>query len=70
MNAAAARLARALAPLDQAAAEYHVSKWTLRRMIARGEIAGYRIGPKLIRIDLDELADVVAARRINAGVSQ
>lgn len=37
-------------------AEYiGVSEKTIRRMIAAGDITGYRIGKRLIRVDLDEL---------------
>jgi len=32
-----------------------VSEKTMRRMIASGRITGYRFGPRLIRVDLDEL---------------
>lgn len=55
MNAAAAHLARKLVTLAEAAKYHHVSQHTLRRMIARGDITGYRLGPKLIRVDLDDL---------------
>lgn len=38
------------------AADYiGVSEKTIRRMIALGEITGYRMGKRLIRVDLDEL---------------
>lgn len=38
------------------AAEYlGCSEKHLRRMIARGEITGYRLGSRSIRVDLDEL---------------
>jgi len=41
-------------------AEYiGVSEKTIRRMIASGQITGYRVGPRLIRIDLNEV-DVLA----------
>ena len=37
-------------------AEYiSVSEKTLRRMISQGQIRGYRVGPRLIRVDLNEL---------------
>ena len=40
----------------QQGAEYlGVSTVTLRRMIARGEIHGYRVSGKIIRVDLNEL---------------
>jgi excisionase family DNA binding protein len=43
-----------LIPLADAAEHFHVSVKTLRRRIADGTIAGYRVG-RLIRVDLDEL---------------
>lgn len=43
-----------------AAAEYaDVCERTLRRMIARGELTGYRLGKRMIRVDLDELDAVM-----------
>jgi excisionase family DNA binding protein len=27
----------------------------VRRMVAKGQVTGYRIGPRLIRFDLEEL---------------
>ncbi|GAA4714405.1 hypothetical protein GCM10023198_42020 [Promicromonospora umidemergens] len=47
-----------LIPLAGAAAHFHVSVKTLRRRIADGTIAGYRVG-RLIRVDLDELTQNV-----------
>jgi excisionase family DNA binding protein len=39
-----------------AAAEYaDVSTRTLRRYISRGRLTGYRVGPRLIKVDLHEL---------------
>lgn len=39
-----------------AAAEYtDLSDRTIRRYIAAGLITGYRVGPRLIKVDLDEL---------------
>lgn len=32
-----------------------VSEKTIRRMISSGLITGYRVGPRLIRVDLNEL---------------
>lgn len=41
---------------QQAAAEYlGVHTNTIRRYVAKGVITGYRIGPRLIRVDLDEI---------------
>jgi excisionase family DNA binding protein len=40
----------------QKGAEYSgLSYKTIRRYIANGQLTGYRIGKKLIRVDLDEL---------------
>ncbi|MGH3966601.1 MAG: helix-turn-helix domain-containing protein [Mycobacterium sp.] len=39
-----------------AAAEYaDVNPRTLRRHVASGRLTAYRVGPRLIKIDLDEL---------------
>jgi len=38
-----------------AAEHLSVSQLTIRRWIAAGKLTGYRVGPRLIRIDLDEL---------------
>jgi len=41
---------------QQMAAEYAgVCVKTIRRWISSGQLTGYRAGPKLIRVDLDEL---------------
>ena len=46
---------RRWASLIEAAAHIGVSEKTIRRMISDGEITGYRMGPRLIRVDLHEL---------------
>lgn len=46
---------RRLAKLPAAAEQYGVCTKTLRRMISRGEIAGHRLGQRIILVDLDEL---------------
>lgn len=46
---------RRAARLAVAADEYGVSVKTLRRYIASGRLSGYRMGPRLIVVDLDEL---------------
>ena len=38
-----------------AADHYEVSQQTVRRWIASGKITAHRVGPRLIRIDLDEV---------------
>lgn len=39
----------------QSAARLGVSPWTIRRRIADGSLTAYRVGPKLIRVDVAEL---------------
>lgn len=47
-----------LVSLDVAAEAFGVSVKTIRRRIAEGRVAGYRIG-RLIRVDLDELREAL-----------
>lgn len=44
-----------LGSLNVAAERFACSERTIRRMIAAGELTGYRVGKRLVRIDLDEL---------------
>lgn len=46
---------RHLVSINQAADYAGVSPKTIRRRIADGSITGYRMGRRLIRIDLDQL---------------
>lgn len=46
---------RRYASLSQGADHLQVSERTLRRMIASGEVSGYRLGKRLIRVDLNEI---------------
>lgn len=48
--------------LKEAAACLSVSEKTVRRLIADGVIAGYRVGPKSLRVKVDDLENV--GRRI------
>ena len=41
--------------LAAAADRFACSERTLRRMIAAGELTGYRLGKRLVRLDADEL---------------
>lgn len=41
--------------LAQAAARYGVHPKTIRRRVADGTITAYRIGPRLVRVDPDEV---------------
>lgn len=58
---------RRLVALSNAAEQYDISVKTLRRRIADGTLTGYKLGPRLLRVDLDELesslSKMPAARR-------
>lgn len=41
--------------INEAAARHGVNPRTIRRRIADGTITGYRFGPRLIRVDPDEV---------------
>jgi excisionase family DNA binding protein len=43
------------ATIERAAEHYGVNERTIRRWIASGRLRAYRVGPKLIRVDLDDL---------------
>jgi excisionase family DNA binding protein len=47
--------AKRLVSLDDAADYWGVNPRTIRRRIADGTLTGYRTGPKLLRVDLNEL---------------
>jgi excisionase family DNA binding protein len=46
---------RRLSSIAVAAAEYDVSTRTIRRWIAGGRLRGYRVGPRLIKVDLSDV---------------
>ncbi len=46
---------RRLTSVADAAESYGVSERTIRRYIANGTLTAYRFGPRMIRVDLDEL---------------
>lgn len=54
---------RNYASLAEAAQAHAVSVKTLRRRIADGSLTGYRFGPKIIRVDLDEVAALMKPTR-------
>lgn len=54
---------RNYASLAEAAEAHAVSVKTLRRRIADGSITGYRFGPKIIRVDLDEVEALMRPTR-------
>jgi excisionase family DNA binding protein len=51
---------RRYATLAEAAAYLECNERTLRRLVARGQLTGYRIGSKIIRLDLNEVDDFLA----------
>lgn len=53
-----------LVSISVAAAELGVSERTIRRYIAAGKLRGYRVGARLIRVDLMQLD--LAVRPIGA----
>ena len=48
-------MARRLASLDATAKYVGVTDRTLRRWIADGDLTAYRLGRRVVRIDLDEV---------------
>ena len=54
-RAAGPPLPRKLLSLQDAADRAGVNPKTIRRRIADGSLKGYRMGPRLIRVDLNEL---------------
>ncbi|MEZ0355506.1 excisionase family DNA-binding protein [Mycobacterium sp. SA01] len=40
--------------IKEAADQYQISETTVRRYIAEGRITAHRVGPRLIRIDLEK----------------
>jgi excisionase family DNA binding protein len=54
MNAPSRTSRRQYESVADAAARVGVSTKTVRRWIASGQLAGYRMGPRLLRVDPDE----------------
>ena len=54
MNAPSPARRRQYESVAEAAARVGVSTKTVRRWIASGQLAGYRMGPRLLRVDPDE----------------
>lgn len=52
--------------LKEAADWYGVSERTLRRRIAEGKLRAYRVGPRTIRVSVEDL-DALAVRIPSAG---
>lgn len=56
---ATARRPRRLGSIRVAAEHADVCDRTIRRWIAAGRLTGWRTGPKLIKVDLDELDRII-----------
>lgn len=48
-------MSRRWSDIPGAAEHSGVATSTIRRYIRQGQITGYRLGPRLVRVDLDEL---------------
>jgi excisionase family DNA binding protein len=55
---------RRWASLDQAAEHLDVSTATIRRMISRGELPAYRLGKRLLRVDMNEVEAAIYVRSL------
>ena len=51
---------RRYAPISVAAEYADCSPKTVRRRIADGSLTGYRFGPRIIRVDLNELDQILS----------
>ena len=51
--------ARRLASIADAADYAGTSARTIRRRIADGTLTGYRFGPRMIRVDMDQLEELL-----------
>lgn len=61
LQSPALRGRRTYVSLAQAAEHVGVSERTIRRWIADGRLAGYRVGPRLLRVDRAELEALFSA---------
>ncbi|WP_245551779.1 helix-turn-helix domain-containing protein [Gordonia hirsuta] len=43
--------------IEQVSQKYEISTRTVRRYLASGRLRGYRIGPRMIRLDAAEVAE-------------
>ena len=65
-NGAARPAPRRYASVQAVAAMYDVDPMTVRRWIASGLVHGYRIGDRLVKLDLDEVEAKVVQQIPNA----
>jgi len=52
------KLGKSLVSVNEACDYYKIDRGTLRRWIATGIITAYRVGPRVIRVDLDSIKAV------------
>jgi excisionase family DNA binding protein len=60
---------RQLIGIQEAAARCNVSQWTVRNWISSGRLTGYRMGPRLIRVEAAELERLFKVMPTTAGHS-
>jgi excisionase family DNA binding protein len=53
--------------MQEAADIYGVSRATIRRWVEAGLITGYRVGPRVIRLDADELDEQLRGAPVGGG---
>ena len=58
---------RRLVSIGQASEYADVSSKTIRRWIAAGRVPGYRMGPRLLKVDLNELDAMLRPISTTAG---
>lgn len=61
---AANRAARYNKSIAEIADQFGLSTKTIRRYIAAGQITAYRVGPRTIRLNADEVSDQLLGRRV------
>lgn len=59
MHRSASKRAKHLVSINQAAEYAACSTKTIRRYISAGRLTGYRMGKRLIRVDLNELDELI-----------
>ncbi len=59
---------RRWASVQQAAEHYQIGARTLRQMIYDGRVTGYRLGPQLLRVDLNEIDALMVPTNAGEGV--
>jgi excisionase family DNA binding protein len=53
--------------MQEAADTYGVSTKTIRRYIASGRLTAYRVGPRLIRLDAEQVRDQLLGSPVGGG---